>query len=370
MGHGLYIHIPFCRKKCPYCDFYSIEYNPQLVKDYINILSKQIEKINTQINTIYIGGGTPTVLEYTFLKRLLNKLSKFLRASYENTIEANPESVNKDKIKLLLKHNVNRLSIGVQSVNDKKLRFLGRIHNASQAFRAVEEAKEGGFSNISVDLIYGIPKESLTGWKGELREVIKLPINHISCYSLSCEPKTKFYKLKNKISEEEVANMYLFNIRFLPRKGFFHYEVSNFSKKDFECLHNLSYWRGNNYIGLGASAVSFVNGKRIKNIASVEEYIKRVHDKKDYWVHEERLIPLKRARELAALKIRTKEGINFKEFKKMAGFDFFKIIHIQTIEQLGIKGFLRLYKRKGKLYKISLTEKGFLFCDEVSSEFI
>jgi oxygen-independent coproporphyrinogen-3 oxidase len=367
---GLYIHIPFCKKKCPYCDFYSIPYQERLAYTYIDILIKQIKNLNYKISTVYIGGGTPSVLRMELLNKLLKYLTPIFRSSKENTIEVNPESLDKDKIKLFLKRGINRLSIGVQSLDDSKLRFLGRIHSSRMAINAIEEAKRCGFKNISVDLIYGLPKESLSNWRREVKEIVKFPIQHISCYALSCEPKTRFYKFKNKISEEEVTRMYIFNMRFLPKKGFYQYEVSNFSLEGFECLHNLNYWYGGEYLGLGPSAASFIKGERTKNIVDIKEYIERVKIGGEYVIYREKLNLLKRAKELVSLMIRTKEGIDIPGFRCKTGFDFFRVEEEHKIKNLQERGFIKLHKKKNTVYRISLTEKGFLFCDEVSSEFV
>ena len=370
MTAGLYIHIPFCKRKCPYCDFYSISYQSSLAKDYIDILSEEVKKINIKIDTVYIGGGTPSVLPIGFLERLLMSLKSILKVSRENTIEVNPESINKDKLILLRRYNVNRISIGMQSLYDSKLKFLGRIHSAKEAKTALFNAKEYGFSNISIDLIYGIPGERLSSWKEELKEAAGLPIQHISCYSLIPEPHTKFYKLRNAIDEETVAKMYLFNMWFLPRAGFSQYEVSNFSMTGFECAHNIKYWQGLEYIGIGPSAVSFVNRKRIKNIPDVGNYINKYLARKDTAARIDKLSRPKYAKELAALKIRTKRGINFRWFQTRTGFDFFDIEEKEDIYEFKKRGLLRIHKERDIDTGIYLSHRGFLFCDEVSSCFV
>jgi len=370
MTAGLYIHIPFCKKKCPYCDFYSISYSNSLAKEYTNILSEEVKKINTKIDSIYIGGGTPTVLPVNLLEKLLKSLKDMLKTSGENTIEVNPESIDKDKLILLRRYNINRISIGMQSLYDSKLKFLGRIHSAKEAKKAVFNARKYGFSNISIDLIYGIPDESLSSWKEELKQAVELPVQHVSCYSLICEPHTKFYKLNNVIDDNITAKMYLFNMKFLPKNGFLHYEVSNFSLRGFECGHNIKYWEGSDYIGIGPSAVSFINRKRIKNVPDVKEYMKRYSSHETTAEHIDKLSPSKYAKELAALKIRTTEGINFKWFKEKTGFSFFDIESRTDINSFKNMGLLGIQKRKGVDIGIYLSTKGFLFCDEVSSRFV
>ncbi len=370
MRDSLYIHIPFCKKKCPYCDFYSIPPQKKLVSEYISIISQEISKLNTCFDTVYIGGGTPTVIDIHLWGILLESLKKILKSSYENTVEANPESLSKEKLKLFLKYNINRISIGLQSLNDLKLKYLGRIHDRRRGIKAVWDAKESGFFNINIDLIYGYFNESLKEWKKELNEAIKLPITHISCYALGYESYTPFYKFKSKVDEKEVAEMYLFNMNFLPKNGYMQYETSNFSLEGFKCTHNLRYWQGASYIGIGASAVSYIKGIRKKNISDVKEYIKRIALGESHVESKERLTREKQAKELAALKIRTTEGICFDWFKETTGFDFFNIEDRTVIESLKAKGLVRISVGKNGFERIFLTKKGYLFCDEVSSSLV
>ena len=370
MGTSLYIHIPFCRRKCPYCDFYSIIYQEKLAREYINIISEEISKLNISFDTVYIGGGTPTVISVGLWKRLLDSLKRILRNSCENTIEANPESLSREKLKLFLEYNINRISIGLQSLSDNKLKSLGRIHNAERGIKAVMDAKKCGFSNISIDLIYGCFNEVFNSWEKELTKAIELPITHISCYALNCEPNTDFYRLKENIDDKEVAKMYIFNMRFLPKNGYKQYEVSNFALDGFECRHNLKYWNGSSYLGIGAGAVSYIDGVRKKNISDVREYIRKFLLSCSCVESGERLDRKKSAKELAALKIRTKEGIDFDWFKKTTGFDFLSIENREVIEKFRKRGLIRFYKKGGILKKIAVTKKGYLFCDEVSSYFV
>lgn len=365
MKCGLYIHIPFCKKKCPYCDFYSIPYEPKLASMYIDILSKDIEKLNNKITTVYIGGGTPSVLSIKLLDKLLKKLTPIFRLSKENTIEANPESLDEDKIELFLKRGITRLSVGVQSVCESKLKVLGRVHTVSQSYDAIFKAKRTGFKNISIDLIYGLAGETLKEWKKELREVTNLPIKHISCYALSCEEKTPFYKYKKLISEEVVSEMMKWNMEYLPGKRFFQYEISNFAKDGFKCRHNLLYWDSCSYIGLGPSAVSYIKNIRSKNISCVRRYIKCRKGGKGSIEFKEKLTPLKRAKETAALNIRRLQGLNFNNFKKSTGFDFWEVVDKKTIGFLVRNGLLRHKKRNNSLVGIQLTRRGVLFADEV-----
>lgn len=374
MNTSLYIHIPFCRRKCSYCNFYSDIYENDLASAYVDVLSAQIEKLEHEFSTIYIGGGTPTVLDKDQLRILLNGLKRFLRDTREFTVEANPESLDDDKVRLLLDSGVNRLSIGVQSLNDQKLKRLGRIHAVARAKEAVYSAAKKGFKNISADLIFGIWDEDIERWRAEVAEMAKMPITHISCYELTYEKNTPlFLAVKNKsiapLEDEVVAAMYEQAIDLLALGGFKQYEVSNFSKEGFECKHNLNYWDNGSYVGLGPSAFSYMDGVRQKNVADVREYIKRAEAGKTLIEFSEKLSPARRAKETAAVGIRTKEGIDFERFKDKTGFDFLDL-EKKALTKLVEEGFIKYKKENNELTGVCLKRKGFLFCDTVSSAFL
>jgi len=372
MAESLYIHIPFCRKKCPYCDFCSLPYQKELAADYIKALCCQVEKLERSFSTIYTGGGTPTVLDKALLDKLLKKLQKLSAKNCEWTIEANPESLDEEKARLCLERGVNRISIGLQSLRDDKLKKLGRIHSCRQAISAVRLAEKAGFKNISIDLIFGVEGESVKEWKQELKQAVSLPVKHISVYSLTYEKGTPLYKqLKKKkitpLDDSITAKMHELSVDCLRKQGLERYEVSNFAKPGFSCRHNFNYWENNSYIGLGACAASYEKGVRKRYTEDVKSYISL--PLKSAVVFQEKLSPLKRAKETAALKIRTKEGIDFNWFKKQSGFDLLKV------EAEGLKQALRdrlvRYRKKGSISTgVCLTEKGFLFCDTVCSGFL
>jgi oxygen-independent coproporphyrinogen-3 oxidase len=371
---ALYIHIPFCRRKCHYCDFYSIPYRGDLAESYINVLCREIAALEDDFSTIYIGGGTPTVLPRLVLEKLLKALGKLSRKTFEFTIEANPESLDAEKIALFLDGGINRISMGVQSFSDAKLHRLGRIHSAEKAIAAIYLARKKGFRNISIDLIFGVWQETLTDWKNELQKAVSLPINHISAYALTYEKNTPiFRKLENKeilpISDKLSSEMYKYSLDYLPRKKFFHYEVSNFAKKRFECKHNLNYWHNNSYVGLGPSVFSYIGGVRVRNISQLKNYVIRIKSGKSPVAFREKLSFLGRAKETAALKIRTKEGIDFNWFKERTGFDFIDL-EKNVLSDLQKQEFIRYLNYKGKPVSIYLTKKGFLFCDSVCSELL
>ena len=374
MAPSLYIHIPFCKKKCLYCDFYSAASQERLASDYIQVLIKQIREIGAPVSSIYIGGGTPSVLGINLLGPLLKSLKKILTPGIEFTIEVNPESFSKKSAELFLVNGVNRLSVGLQSFDDQKLKKLGRIHNCRKAQEAVYLAQSSGFKNISIDLIFGLWDERLPDWKKELQKAVSLPVTHISAYSLTYEKGTALSKMLKKglikpLEDEAVAGMYEYAVDFLEGRGFKRYEVSNFSQSGYICRHNFSYWKNEPYIGLGPSAVSYIDGVRKKNIPDVKEYIARIKKGGSVIKSQEKLYDVQKAKETAALKIRTKEGINLEWFKEKTGFDFLRLEKASIIG-LQEKELIDYEKKDGKIKRVSLTKKGFLFCDIVSSELL
>ncbi|XZH19332.1 radical SAM family heme chaperone HemW [Clostridium perfringens] len=287
---SLYIHIPFCAQKCLYCDFPSFARKDHLRKAYIEALNKEIISLrekhnNLEINTIFIGGGTPSVLEVNELECLLKEVAKLNMAKdIEYSMECNPGNLTEEKLEVMKKYGVNRISMGLQAKQDNLLKGLGRIHNYKTFKENFLLAKKVGFNNINVDLMFGLPNQSLNEWEETLREIISLETAHISAYSLIIEEGTAFYNLyendKLKLpTEEEERKMYHLAKKLLEENGFNQYEISNYAKEGKECRHNLAYWNMDNWIGVGSAAASYINGKRIKNISSVEEYINSIKDK-------------------------------------------------------------------------------------------
>jgi oxygen-independent coproporphyrinogen-3 oxidase len=357
--------------------------------------------LQQRFNTVYIGGGTPTALPASQLERLLASLAKNITKETEFTVEANPESLDEEKTRLLLDCSVNRLSIGLQSLDDRKLKRLGRIHSAAKALEAIRRASKMGFADLSADLIFGVWDEDLNSWERELEDAAKLPITHISCYSLTYEKGTPLFSaLENKsitpLEDDTVAAMYEAAIDRLGLRGFKQYEISSFAKNGRRSRHNMSYWENNPYIGLGAAAVSYIDGTRSKNIADAAEYIARVNECRPLAESSEKLSPVKRARETAAVKIRTRDGIDFAWFREKTGYNF-RELERKAIADLLSKDLIkytyppnretstnskrkRLPTQSGKCPKselgtasvvaptgIALKRKGFLFCDTVSS---
>lgn len=305
---------------------------------------------------------------------LLKSLKKIITPGIEFTIEVNPESFSKKSAELFLENGINRLSLGLQSFDDQKLRKLGRIHDCHKAQEVVCLAQKSGFKNISIDLIFGVWDEKFPDWKKELREAVSLPVKHISIYSLTYEKSTALSKmLKNglikPLEDEACAGMYEYAVDFLEGRGFKRYEVSNFARGGYICRHNFSYWQNEPYIGLGPSAVSYLDGVRKKNISDTEKYIAKVRRNEKPFVFQEKLSPENSVRETSALKMRTSEGINLDWFKKKTGFDFLKLQE-GPLSKLLDRGLVEYKKNQGALDSVCLSKKGFLFCDSVSSEFL
>ena len=278
---SLYIHIPFCKKKCYYCDFPSFCGKDHLTEEYIKVLKKEIDSRASEFNiaTIFIGGGTPTFLnskELYLLGEAIKKLN--LLDDCEFTVECNPGTLNRDKLIALKDIGVNRLSFGLQSTHDYHLKNIGRIHSYQEFVDNFHLAREIGFDNINVDLIFGLPKETMEEWEEDLNRVCALEPEHISCYSLIIEEDTPFKKLQDKgllklPSEELERDMYRKALEILELKDYKQYEISNFSKPHRECKHNIVYWKLKDYIACGTGAHSYVEGRRTKNAATIEEYI-------------------------------------------------------------------------------------------------
>lgn len=374
MAGSLYIHIPFCKRKCIYCNFYSCIYKEDAASSYMDALLSQITKLEGPFKTIYVGGGTPTVLSPALLKKLAAGIALLSDGSAEYTFEANPESIDPEKLKILAGSGVNRLSIGLQSMRDEKLKKLGRIHGAKKAIESVVTASKAGFTNISIDMIFGVWAERPDNWKKELKEAVKLPVKHVSCYEITYESGTPLFEmLENKAvappGDDAVAEMYGAAIDELAFRGFKQYEVSNFAMPGFESRHNTNYWNNSPYIGLGASAFSYDGSTRSRNVSDAFEYARLALNGKDITEFSETLTPEKRARETAAVKIRTKEGIGFAWFKARTGYNLMDLGK-RAIPKLIEDGLIKYNRDRDVVTGISLKRKGFLLCDTVSSSLL
>jgi oxygen-independent coproporphyrinogen-3 oxidase len=272
----LYLHIPFCESKCPYCAFVSYTNKNTLKEEYAKAIVKQLEFelerfCPKNIASVFVGGGTPSAFPSELLKPFMDKLAPFLDEKAEITTEANPNSASFEWLSKMRRLGFNRVSFGVQSFNDKKLRFLGRIHSQKEAKEAVLNAWKVGFNNISVDIIYDTKMDTKKLLENDIKTASLLPVNHLSAYSLTLEKKTPFFKMPNV--KKESLHLAKSLVKILKNEGFSQYEVSNFSR-GYECFHNKQYWQHESYIGIGCSAVGFVNGKRFYSDKNLKEYIK------------------------------------------------------------------------------------------------
>lgn len=331
MSSCIYIHIPFCIKKCLYCDFFSIPYNAVSASNYIKALSNEfkLRKNRTHtIKTVYIGGGTPTTLTPLEITMLLENLRKAFKVSpdAEITIEANPGTIAKGNIELLLSAGINRFSMGIQSFNDRELCLLERIHSATDGIRAIELLREAGVENLSLDLLYGIPGQTFSDWDCNLSKAIRLSPEHISAYELTPEKDTPLHRaiLQGKLKkpdEDTIVEMYYHTIDALADAGYGHYEISNFAREGFESRHNINYWDRGEYLGLGAGAHSFINGRRIKNTDNIDSYINLLNAGK-LAIEETVEVSCEEAlREFILLGLRKTEGLNAEKFKDDLGLD-------------------------------------------------
>jgi len=364
---GLYIHIPFCIKKCLYCDFVSYTNCDALFDSYIDAVIKESEQYReTVAETVFVGGGTPTVLSATQLKRLICGIRKniSLTDDAEFTFEANPKTLTEEKCKTLAECGVNRLSIGVQSFSDTELKLLGRVHD-SECAKATLKLASVYFKNINADIMTSLPGQTYESVIKSISEAINCGITHLSCYSLIIEENTPFYEMYSsgtlkEADEDDDRKIYSAASEFLAKNGFEKYEISNFAKPGFKCRHNIKYWTTNEYIGLGCAAHSYLDGTRYENTTSLEEYIKNpcVHKNKTNLSTDDKIS------EYNMMCLRTMKGIETKEFYERFAIDFDKMFERQ-LKKYTSAGFI---KKTDTGY--ALTNKGIDVSNAVMCEFI
>ncbi|MEJ2614136.1 MAG: radical SAM family heme chaperone HemW [Ignavibacteriaceae bacterium] len=372
---AFYIHIPFCDHKCIYCDFYSIITEDNILP-YLNSLKKEIEyysglySADRIFTSIYFGGGTPSLMQPEYISEIISTIKYFYNISdiAEITLETNPGTVNRDKLKTFYNYGINRISIGIQSFNKKELKFLTRIHNKEAALKTVHDAAGAGFNNINIDLIFNLPGQTKEIWKSNLSIAVKLPITHISAYSLILERGTILNKMvidgKVKIQDDDYdADLYEMCLSFLEENDFKQYEVSNFAKEGFECIHNKAYWRYKDYLSFGTSSHSFMNGKRWWNYSSLKRYINEIEYNNHAVANSEYINKKQMLDEYVMLALRS-EGLNVNEFRDMFGDDWLK-------DKSGYLSHLR--DKKFILITddyIRLTKSGYALCDEILSNIL
>ena len=372
---GIYIHIPFCKQKCYYCDFISYSDKCNQISNYIDSLIKEIEGFdfsNYKVTSIYIGGGTPSYVDSKYIKQILTKLHKKVDfKEVEITIEVNPGTVTMKKLQDYKEQGINRISIGLQSTEDRLLRKIGRIHTYQEFLEAYYLAKEVGFKNINVDLMLGLPNQIIQDLKESLNKIIELNPNHVSVYSLIVEEETKIAKLlqEGKIelpTEEQERNMYWYVKNLLELNGYHHYEISNFAKEGKESRHNMNCWDQEEYIGFGVAAHSYINNVRFSNTSNIEEYIENMNNanyQKNVTIEEKQTLEDKR-NEFMMLGFRKLDGVNISKFKeKFIENPIF--LYRDKFNKLSAEGLIEI-----DLNHIKLTNKGLDFANLVFEEFI
>ena len=371
---GLYIHMPFCKAKCYYCDFISYANKEKLIKEYVEALIKEMKHNNLSkysIQTVYIGGGTPSLIDNESISKIMDNVRLFVADNAEITIEINPGTANKEKLKKYKEIGINRLSIGLQSADNELLSEIGRIHKYEDFLNVYNEARNIGFRNINVDLMLGLPNQDLKKLEESVREVITLSPEHISIYSLILEENTKLYDMvmneELKLPDEAIERKMYWNVKkMLENEGYIHYEISNFAKEGYKSRHNSDCWEQKEYIGIGVSSHSYLNNKRYSNSESVEEYIKNINNNdfdKNITIHEEQTKEDKQ-KEYMILGLRKINGVNITKFKNKFGENPI-FLYRQELNKLVQEELIEIYDNN-----IKLTDKGLDLANVVWEEFI
>ena len=373
---GIYIHIPFCKSKCYYCDFVSFSGMGKYVDGYINALVKELihkSKNNYYIKTIFIGGGTPSIIDEKYIKQIMDTIKEYFDydPKMEVTIEVNPGTVTEEKLKTYYDLGINRLSVGLQSANDKILKEIGRIHSFEEYKNTIKLAKKVGFKNINSDIIVGLPNQTIYDVENTIDELVKLKLKHISVYSLILEENTRLYELVQtnmvELPDDELERyMYWYAKRRLEDEGYIHYEISNFAKKGYESKHNLDCWSQKEYIGFGINAASYEDDTRYKNIVSIENYIKNIENGEfdNNVIIEEKQSKKDKANEYVILGLRKIEGLNIIDFENKFKINF-DSLYKNKINKLISMGLIYLHDNY-----VKLTDKGIDLANIVWEEFI
>ena len=368
---GLYVHIPFCQSKCNYCDFSSFPSVDENTRGrYISNLICEIKSYKQEkkikVDTVFFGGGTPSLLS----KEEFVKICKAIFESFDTsqikefTIEANPKTLTREKLLVYKSFGVDRLSIGLQSIHDKELKILGRIHNFDDFKTAYDMALSCGFRNINVDVMYGIPEQTKESFAQTLTALTSLKPTHISAYGLILEEKTKFWEVRNTLnlpSEDDECDMYELACGFLRKNGYLHYEISNYALSACQSKHNLKYWKCEEYIGVGVAAHSYLDGKRYSNSSSFSEYL--TENRREY-IYEKNRSLLDEKQEYVMLRLRLDSGISLSEYEELFGES------LLSKNELKLERYISLGYMKRSEDRIALTEKGFYVSNSILSDFM
>lgn len=373
---GLYLHVPFCMKKCKYCDFLSWAGSEEEQETYVQGLLKEIESYREfakgyKVSTVFLGGGTPSILSGEQIERILGAVSDvFMMDKHaEITLEMNPGTVTEEKLRSYKKAGINRLSIGLQSVKNENLKLLGRIHIYEEFLQSYELARQEGFKNISVDLISSLPGQTLESWKEELQEIVRLNPEHVSVYQLILEEGTPFYETyadhPELLPDEEVSReIYLSTGRILSEAGYEQYEISNYAKPGQESRHNLKYWDRADYLGLGLGAASMVRNIRMTNTRNLKTYLEHCSQPKTMRKDVQFLEEPRQMEEFMFLGLRKTRGVSRKEFHRVFGRDM-DMVYEKTLAKCLENGMLKEHKDR-----VFLSEEGVLVSNLVLSEFL
>lgn len=372
----LYVHLPFCKKKCNYCDFVSEKASTETIEAYLSLLCKEAKlyegfRSPQGLLTIFFGGGTPSLLTPKQFEVLLENFKEIFgfAESMEITVEANPESVDKKYLKSLHKLGINRISFGAQSFQNSLLKAMGRLHNEKDIEKAVMAAKESGFKNINIDLMYGLPNQTMKDWQESLKKAVALPVTHISTYGLKLSEATPWGKAEAEgnlslPSEEANADMQLFAMEYLEKKHFPRYEIANFARLDYPCRHNTAYWLRKDYLGLGLNASSLLDNIRLRNENTFAAYGEKVEKGIFPWAEREVLTYEEIREEEILLPLRLVWGLNIGEFAEKYGSEYFAEKKGQMVKLFDL-GLLTLENSQ-----LQLTDKGVLLNNEVLASLI
>jgi len=368
---SVYIHIPFCRQKCHYCDFLSWPQHQESLAPYVDGLVHEIGLYrgvlaDRQISTVFFGGGTPSLLTGTEMKRILDAIKSMamLSPEAEISLEANPETLSEDKVVQYRNSGINRISIGLQSTHQHLLQFLGRMHTVEDFHKSVEWARKAGINNINGDIIFGVPGQNLIDWKDTLSDMAALKLPHLSCYGLTYEEGTPLTtqldrRLLEPTGEELEWEMFRYGIEWLQSIGYNHYEISNYAIPGFECKHNINYWKNQEYIGLGAGAHGFVNGERLENAKSLKAYNTLISKNEKPIIRQQKINRKASISETCFLGLRMREGISDETFAKRYGMSLFDVYPVE-IPRLIKNGLLEKAEKS-----VRLTEKGIDLSNQV-----
>ena len=386
---SLYVHVPFCAQKCSYCAFYSEASSGELINRYVGALIRELELVAADLRprTIFFGGGTPSLLNLRQWEQILEAMNRLgLAGAAEWTVECNPATVSADKARLLRSHGVNRISMGVQSLDEKLLDRLGRVHSRDMVFRSFDILRAAGFDNINIDLMFAIPGQTMAVWRETLAEATALGSEHLSTYEVIYEEDTPLYELMRAgefdVNEELACDMYDELLAHAARAGFHQYEIANFAREIrageqsvdepatsldypvFACRHNINYWRGGSFYGLGPSATSYVRGLRTKNWSNTPLYCEQLEQGRRAVESREELAPRARAGEIAAFGLRMNAGWPFEQFQRVTGWDL-RGEWAREMEQLVGQGWGRQ-----DTHRFQLTPAGMRFADSAAELFL